>query len=146
MSSSYTVAATLVQDPEALELGGKQCTKIRVVDKAISKKAEDRFINAILHGMDSDTARRLAKGDQILLTGTLQLTSYVSKKTKQKVTADEFGFGTRILRVLKSPSFFEGGKQSKPDSSEGDDGGYDPTADLPASGHPAGPSPLDGIL
>lgn len=143
MSSSYTVAATLVMDPEALELGGKSCTKIRVVDKAISKRAEDRFMNAILHGMDSETARRLAKGDMILLTGTLQLTSYMSKKTKQKVTADEFGFGTRILRVLKSPTFFEGkGKGDKVPAPGADDGSFDPFA----TDDPAGPSPLDGII
>lgn len=131
MSSSYTCAATVVQDPEKLTLGGKDAAKLRLVDKALSKKHEDRFFNAILFGYDAETAGRLAKGDKILITGTLALTSYKSKKTGQKVTADEMGFGTRILRVLHSPTFFgEGPAGDEPAEAEDVAPGKGPLDDL----------------
>jgi single-stranded DNA-binding protein len=124
MGSSFTAVVTVVQDPETLELGGKPCTKLRLVDKALSKKHEDRFFNMLCFGYDAETAGRLAKGDKIHVTGTLALTSYVSKKTKQKVTADEMGFGSRILQVIQSPSFFEGKKDAAepPPAAESDFG------------------------
>jgi single-stranded DNA-binding protein len=136
MSSSYTCAATVVQDPESLELGGKPAVKLRLVDKALSKKHEDRFFNALLFGYDAETAARLRKADKILITGTLALTSYVSKKTRQKVQADEMGFGTRILRVLQSPTFF--GEAAEGDAPPADDAPADDTT-------PAGKGPLDDL-
>ena len=134
MSSSYTCAATIVQDPETITLGGKEAVKLRCVDKALSKKHEDRFFNALLFGYDAETAARLRKADKILITGTLALTSYTSKKTKQKVQADEMGFGTRILRVLHSPSFFGEEAATDPESTPAE-----VTATIPGS------SPLDDM-
>jgi single-stranded DNA-binding protein len=130
MSSIYACVATVVQDPESLELGGKSAVKLRLVDKALSKRHEDRFFNAILFGYDAETAARLARGDQIFISGTLALTSYTSKKTKQKVQADEMGFGTRIMRVLKSPTFF--GEASK--EAPADEPAFDPTSSAGVAG------------
>jgi hypothetical protein len=111
-------------------------TKIRCVDKATSKKHKDRFFNALLGGYDGETAGKLAKADQILISGTLAIQEYKSKKTGQMVQSDEMGFGTRILQVVKSPTFF-GDAQVAPPAT--DEPAFDPTAVT------AGPGPLDGI-
>lgn len=134
--SSYACVATVVQDPEKLDLGGKPCTKLRCVDKALSKKHEDRFFNALLFGYDAETGGRLRKGDKVFIAGTLALTSYVSKKTGQKVQADEMGFGTRILKVVHSPSFF-GEAGDAPDTSDAP-----PPADAKTT---PGKGPLDDL-
>jgi single-stranded DNA-binding protein len=135
--SNYSCVATVVQEPESLTLGGKECTKLRLVDKALSKKHEDRFFNALLFGYDAETGKRLAKGDKIFIAGTLALTSYVSKKTKAKVQADEMGFGTRILKVIQSPTFFGESKADAGGEAEGDG--------PPADDVPAGKGPLDDL-
>jgi hypothetical protein len=138
MSSNYTCAATVVQTPEAVELGGKKCARLRLVDKAISKRHEDRFFNALLTSYDAETALRLETGDQILITGTLGVNSYKSKKTGQKVQSDEMGFGTRILRVLKSEKFF-GGKAAE------DNGDDEETQGDATAGVSPGSGPLDDL-
>lgn len=136
MSSSYTCVAVVVQEPEKLVMGGKPTTKLRLVDKAISKRHEDRFFNALLGGFDAETAGRLAKGDKILITGTLAINKYTSKKTGKEVLSDEMGFGTRILRVIQSPTFFGEGQGEKAEDRNA------PPADVV----PAGPGPLDDII
>lgn len=118
-----------------MELGGKKVTKIRVVDKALSKKHVDRFFNALLGGYDGETAARLKAKDRILISGTLAVQEYKSKKTGQMIRSDEMGFGTRILQVVQSPSFF--GEQAAPTEEAP---AFDPALDvLPAKG------PLDDI-
>jgi single-stranded DNA-binding protein len=134
MSNNYTAVVTLVQDPEGLTLKDKPATKIRFAVKATSKKNNDRFVNMLNTGYDAETAGRLAKGDQILITGPLEQEEYFSKKTKQKVLADVMGFGSRILKVIKSPSFFG---DSKPPA----DDGPPPDDATPATGK----GPLDDL-
>lgn len=139
MSSIYACVATVVQDPESLELGGKPAVKLRLVDKALSKKHKDRFFNAILFGYDAETAGKLRKADKIYIAGTLALTEYTSKKTKQKVQSDEMGFGTRIIRVIQSPTFFG---EAPAEGGGGEDPAFDPDSTGVANG---GAGPLDDL-
>ncbi len=110
MSSNYCGIGTLVVDPETKDIGGKQATKIRFAVKAGSKKNEDRFVNMLCFGYDTETAARLRTGDRIFVSGPLEVETYISKKTKQKVLSDAMGFGSRINRVVHSPTFFAGAK------------------------------------
>jgi single-stranded DNA-binding protein len=118
MSNSIGCIGTLVQDPESLTIKDKPATKIRFAVKATSKKYTDRFVNMLCMGYDSDTAQRLRKGDQVFVTGPLECEEYVSKKTKERVKSDVMGFGSRIAKVVKSPSFFGGGDQAPADAAE----------------------------
>lgn len=118
--NNFTAIVNLCRDPEALELGGRTCQKLRLADNTFGKNAETRFFDAIVSGPDADVAARLKSADSIAVTGTLVKGSYKGKKGKNKgktVETDSMPFA-KILQVIKSPSFFEGGSD---DSDEGDD-------------------------
>lgn len=126
--------------PEAISLGGRDCFKLRCAEKAGTKKAVTRWFTAIVGGPDVQTASRLAQGDSIALSGELVLTEYKAKKPRYKgemIREDEMPFA-KIMRVIKSPSFFsEDGDASAP----ADDGA--PTADAPEGDTPPDLSGLD---
>lgn len=108
MSNNFTAVCNLTQNPEDMQMGGRDVVKIRVANNTPGRQAETRFFNAILGGPDVEGARNLRKGDQIVVTGTLQATSYTAKKGKmkgKKVYADEMPFA-KLLRVTKSETFF----------------------------------------
>lgn len=111
--NNYTAVVNLCREPEDLELGGRPCKKLRLADNTFGKNSETRFFDAIVSGNDAAVASRLARGDQIVITGTLVASSYKGKKGKNKgktMQADQMPFG-KILQVTKSPTFFS----SKPD-------------------------------
>lgn len=134
MSNNGTYIANLGKDPEELELGGRKCVKIRVAEKGASKRAIPRWFTAIVGGPDTDVAIQLKKGDTVALSGELVLTEYKNKKTNQMQREDEMPFA-KLLRVIKSPSFF--GAQDAPDA----DG--TPSADAPAGDAPPDLTGLD---
>ena len=133
MSNSGTYICNLGKDPEELELGGKACIKLRVAEKAGSKRAETRWFSAIVGGPDVETAKQLASGDTVALSGELVYTKFKSKKTGKFEYTDEMPFA-KLLRVIKSPTFFAG--KVPEDSGE-------PTADAPAGDAPPDLSDLD---
>ena len=107
--NTFTAVVNVCKAPETLELGGRECVKLRLADNTFGKKSETRFFDAIVSGNDADVAMRLEQGDQIAVTGTLVSTSYKSKRGKNKgktVQSDQMPFA-KILQVTKSPSFFE---------------------------------------
>lgn len=136
MSNNGTYIVNLGKDPEKLELGGRECYKLRCAEKAGNKKAITRWFTAIVGGPDCATAARLDQGDSIAITGELSLTEYKNKKTREMVKEDEMPFA-KIMRVIKSPTFFT--EQGKPDAA--DEGA--PTADAPAGDEPPDLSGLD---
>jgi len=108
MSNSGVYIVNLGKDPEQLELGGRQLYKLRVAEKAASKKAATRWFTALVGGPDLDTASRLKKGDSVALAGELALTEYAARKPRyngEMVREDEMPFA-KLLRVIKSPTFF----------------------------------------
>lgn len=136
MANNYTAIASLGKDPEELELGGRACMKLRLAEKAGSKKAETRWFTAIVGGPDVETAKRLAKGDTIAVTGELVLTKYTPKAGPNKgkpQQEDEMPFA-KLMRVIKSPTFF---------SEQGEAPAGEPTADAPAGDTPPDLSDLD---
>ena len=136
MSNNGTYIVNLGKPPEALQLGGRDCYKLRCAEKAATKKAITRWFTAIVGGPDVATASRLAQGDTIAISGEMALTEYKPKKERYKGemrTEDEMPFA-KILRVVKSKTFFE-------EKAEGDDGG--PTADAPEGDTPPDLSGLD---
>ncbi len=125
MSNSFTAIVNLGKDPEQIELGGRPIVKLRCAEKAASKKSETRWFTTLVGGPDVATGMRLAKGDTICVTGELSLTKYKARKPRYKgeeIQDDEVPFG-KILKVLKSPSFFA-------EQAPVDEGA--PTADAPA--------------
>jgi single-stranded DNA-binding protein len=136
MSNSGTYIVNLGKAPEKLELGGRECYKLRCAEKAGNKKAITRWFTAIVGGPDAGTAARLAQGDTIAVTGELSLTEYKNKKTREMVKEDEMPFA-KIMRVIKSPSFFAGTGEK----AESDEGA--PTADAPEGDTPPDLSGLD---
>lgn len=125
MSNTYTAIVNLGKDPEELQLGGRDCVKLRCAEKAGNKKAETRWFTAIVGGPDVETAKRLAKGDTIAISGELVLKKYKPKKQRYKgeeIFEDEIPFA-KLMKVLKSPTFFN------QDEAPADDGS--PTADAP---------------
>lgn len=119
--NTFTAVVNLCRAPEDLQLGGRDCVKLRVADNTFGK-SETRFFDAIVSGPDVETARKLSQGDQIVVSGTLQKTSYKAKKGKMKgktVEQDQMPFA-KILQVTKSESFFNGGEDGA-DESEGSD-------------------------
>jgi single-stranded DNA-binding protein len=124
----YTAIVNICKEPEALELGGRPCMKLRLADNTFGKNAETRFFNAIVSGNDADVAKRLRQGDQIVIAGTLTASSYKPKKGKFKgktVQSDEMPFA-KILQVTKSPTFFN---QDSASSDSGNDGDEAPDLD-----------------
>lgn len=138
MSNNGTYIANLGKDPEELELGGRPCVKLRVAEKAASKKAETRWFTAIVGGPDVETAKKLRTGDTIAVTGELVLTKYKAKKPRyagEMIQEDEMPFA-KLMRVIKSPSFFGDGEAPPADAGA-------PTADSPAGDTPPDLSGLD---
>lgn len=140
MSNNGTYIVNLGKDPEELELGGRPCMKLRCAEKAATKKAITRWFTAIVGGPDVETAKRLAQGDTIAVSGELALTEYKPKKPRFKgetVKEDEMPFA-KLLRVIKSPTFFAEDTSDK----SGDDEGA-PTADAPEGDTPPDLAGLD---
>jgi single-stranded DNA-binding protein len=140
VSNNGTWIVNLGKPPEALQLGGRECYKIRCAEKAATKKAVTRWFTAIVGGPDVNTAQRLAQGDTIAISGEMALTEYKAKKPRYKgemIREDEIPFA-KILRVIKSPTFFaEQGESDAP----ADDGA--PTADAPEGDTPPDLTGLD---
>jgi single-stranded DNA-binding protein len=136
VSNNGTYIVNLGKDPEKLELGGRECYKLRCAEKAGNKKAITRWFTATVGGPDCATAARLGQGDTIAVTGELSLTEYKNKKTREMVKEDEMPFA-KLMRVIKSPTFFAG---DKPDA-DADAGA--PTADAPEGDTPPDLSGLD---
>jgi single-stranded DNA-binding protein len=134
MSNTTVVIGNLGREPEALELGGRPCMKLRIAEKAGSKRAETRWFNAIIGGPDVETAKKLAKGDTIAVTGELVYTKFKKKGAKDFTYEDEMPFA-KLMRVIKSPTFFAG--------EGGDAPAGEPTADAPAGDTPPDLSDLD---
>jgi single-stranded DNA-binding protein len=138
VSNNGTYIVNLGKDPEKLELGGRECFKLRCAEKAATKKAITRWFTAIVGGPDTATAARLAQGDTIAITGELALTEYKAKKPRYKgemIREDEIPFA-KIMRVLKSPSFFSDAEAPAGESGE-------PTADAPEGDTPPDLTGLD---
>ncbi len=138
MSNNGTYIVNLGKDPEPLVLGGKDVFKIRCAEKAASKKAITRWFTAIVGGPDLETAGKLAQGDTIALSGELSLTEYKAKKPRYKgemIREDEMPFA-KILRVIKSPTFFADPAEAPAETGE-------PTADAPEGDTPPDLSGLD---
>jgi single-stranded DNA-binding protein len=109
MANSTTMVVNLGADPETIQLGEKEGRKLRVAEKARGKRAQTRWLNAIVTGFDTETADRLRKGDSIILTGELVLEEYAPRNPKykgEKVRTDSMPFA-KILQVVRSPSFFK---------------------------------------
>lgn len=137
MSNNGTYIVNLGKDPEKLELGGRECYKLRCAEKAATKKAITRWFTAIVGGPDVATAARLAQGDTIALAGEMALTEYKAKKPRYKgemIREDEMPFA-KLLRVIKSPTFFA---EQAPAEETGE-----PTADAPEGDTPPDLSGLD---
>ena len=138
MSNVFTAVVNLCRDPEPLTLGEREVMKLRLADNT-SKKNETLFFGAIVSGYDAETAKRLATGDQIVISGQLTATSYKAKKAGKNVKkgdtvhAMEMPFA-KIVQVVKSPTFSgETEATAAPDDAPGitpSDAVDDPLADL----------------
>lgn len=139
MSNNGTYICNIGKDPEKMELGGREVYKLRVAEKAATKKAITRWFTAIVGGPDVATAARLAKGDTIALSGELALTEYKAKKPRYKgemIREDEMPFA-KLMRVIKSPTFFAADAEAPPAETG------EPTADAPEGDTPPDLSGLD---
>jgi single-stranded DNA-binding protein len=106
--NNFTAIVNLGADPESLTLGSNEVYKLRCADKGVGKKAITHWITVLVGGPDKTTAARLAKGDSIMVTGTLVRTEYAPKKPRYKsemIESSEMPFA-KILQVVKSPTFF----------------------------------------
>ena len=139
--NNFTAVVNLCRAAEPLTLGGRELMKIRAAENTFGKNSETMFLDCIVGGPDAEVAKRLACGDQIVVTGTLQLGSYKAKKGKMAgKTVQTFSIPfAKILQVTKSPTFFSGdgaeesdeGDTSEPDITEGaDEPVENPLADL----------------
>lgn len=138
MSNNGTYIVNLGRDPEEMQLGGRDVIKLRVAEKAGSKRAETRWFSAIVGGPDVETAKRLASGDTIALAGELVWTSWTPKQGKdkgKKQFGDEMPFA-KLMKVIKSPTFFGGGEEAPAEEGA-------PTADAPAGDTPPDLSDLE---
>lgn len=148
--NTFTAVVNLTSDVEDLKLGERDVKKLRVADNTFGKNSEARFFDVIVSSKpDMDVAERLAKGDQIVVTGTLVAGSYKAKKNSkyakkgQVIKTDSMPFG-RILQVTKSATFFnqdadgeatdvpDDGSTDEPDITDApaDEGADDPLADV----------------
>lgn len=118
--NTFTAICNLCRDPEELTLGEKQVMKLRLADNTPGKNNETRYFGAIVSGIDVATAKRLATGDAIMVTGQLVSQEYTAKKDGkgvkkgQKVKTDEMPFA-KIMQVVKSPTFFGDTNTAEPD-------------------------------
>lgn len=148
--NNYTAIVNLTSDPEDLKLGERDTKKLRLADNTFGKNSETRFFDMIVSsGPDMEVAGRLAKGDQIMVTGTLVAGSYKAKKNSkyakkgQVIKTDSMPFG-RILQVTKSPSFFNQAETAD-EGDASDDGSTDEPdiTDVPDEGTD---EPLEGVV
>lgn len=139
MSNQFTAHVNLTQDPEELTIGEREVVKLRCADNTFGRNTETRYFDAIVSGPDLTAARKMAKGDGLVITGQLIKSSYKSKKGKNKgktVETDSMPFA-KIMQITKSPTFFSGGDDndepatdtSEPDLDAPTDGD-DPLADV----------------
>lgn len=145
MSNTYTACVNLTQDPEDLSINDREVVKLRCADNTFGKNSETRFFDAIVSGPDLNTARKLAKGDQIVITGQLTKGSYKSKKGKNKgktVEFDSMPFA-KIMQVTKSPSFFTPADDEEPTNEVNDE---EPDLGADANTAPEGDDPLADVL
>lgn len=149
--NTFTAIVNLTADPEALKMGERDTMKLRVADNTFGKNNEARFFDVIVSsGPDMDVAKRLRKGDQIVVTGTLTKSSYKAKKPGkhvkkgQSVSTDSMPFG-RILQVTKSPTFFGLISQSTENEDEADEGSTD-EPDLGTYNDEGTDEPLEGVV
>lgn len=108
MTNVFTAVVNLGADPEVITLGTREVYKLRLADRGIGKKAVTRWFTGLFSGPDLNTCKRLVKGDQIMVSGSLNQTEYKPKQPKfkgQTINGDEMPFG-KILQVLKSDTFF----------------------------------------
>lgn len=116
---NVTGIVNLGADPEELTLGARKVYKLRCADKAPGKNSVTRWLSVLVSGPDCDTAQRLAKGDSIMISGTISKTEYKPKKLQfkgQMMSQDEVPFG-KILQVVKSDTFFNKQVGDFPDTS-----------------------------
>jgi single-stranded DNA-binding protein len=110
MANQGTYFINLGKDPEELQVGERTLVKLRCAEKGTSKKAVTRWFTALVGGQDAQVAMRLKSGDAIAVSGELILTEYTPKagpNKGKKQREDEMPFA-KILRIVKSPSFFAG--------------------------------------
>lgn len=145
--NNYTAIVNLGADPEPLTLGGKELIKLRLADKTPGKKAITRWLTAMVGGPDLATAGRLAKGDAIMITGTLVKEEYKPTKPKYKgemIETDNIPFA-KILQVVKSETFFN----SKPDAEVSSDTVANTTVEVTTGDFPtdfAASVPADNLM
>lgn len=147
--NTYTAIVNLTSDVEDLKLGERDVKKLRVADNTFGKNSETRFFDVIVSsGPDMEVAGRLAKGDQIVVTGTLVAGSYKAKKNSKyakkgaTVKTDSMPFG-RILQVTKSPTFFN---QAEETGEEPADEGSTEEPDLTEQSDEGTDEPLEGVV
>lgn len=149
MSNNYTACVNLTQDPEDLVLGEREIVKLRCADNTFGKNTETRYFDALVAGPDLTAARKLKKGDGLVISGQLTKTSYKSKKGKNKgktVEADSMPFA-KIMQITKSPSFFAGDDEAGDDQESADDSDQDIGTDAPPADEPDdGSDPLADVL
>lgn len=150
--NTYTAIVNLTHDVEDLKLGERDTKKLRVADNTFGKNSETRFFDVIVSSApDMAVAERLAKGDQIVVTGTLVAGSYKAKKnTKyakkgQVIKTDSMPFG-RILQVTKSPSFFNQGDDTSEETPADDQTGSTEEPPLGDDDNETAADPLDGVV
>lgn len=122
VANTFTTVCNLTQDPEAIKLGERDIVKIRVADNTYGKRAEPRYLNALLGGPDFEAGKRLRKGDQVVLSGTLVKTSYKATKGKMKgktVESDEMPFA-KLIQVTRSETFFASSDDDSTDDNAAD--------------------------
>lgn len=149
--NTYTAIVNLTADVEDLKLGERDVKKLRVADNTFGKNSETRFFDVIVSsGPDMEVAGRLAKGDQIVVTGTLVRGSYKAKKSTKyakkgaTVLTDSMPFG-RILQVTKSPSFFNQGDDTA-DEGETETEGSTDEPNLDQLNDEGTDEPLEGVV
>jgi len=151
--NNYTAIVNLTADVEDLTLGERDVKKLRVADNTFGKNSETRFFDVIVSsGPDIEVASRLAKGDQIVVTGTLVAGSYKAKKNSkyakkgQTIKTDSMPFG-RILQVTKSPTFFNQDESLDTDELDKAEEGSEDAPELGADDQTAeGDDPLEGVV
>jgi single-stranded DNA-binding protein len=151
--NNYTAIVNLTADVEDLTLGERDVKKLRVADNTFGKNSKTRFFDIIVSsGPDIAVASRLAKGDQIVVTGTLVAGEYTAKKNSkyakkgQKVQTDSMPFG-RILQVTKSPTFFNQDDEVPPvDDEGGEPEGSTEEPELNDAPDDGGSDPLEGVV
>jgi single-stranded DNA-binding protein len=128
MSNNFTCIVNLGAKPEEIVIGERRLMKLRCAEKAGSKNAETRWFSALVSGPDVATAERLEKGDTLAVTGELVSKAYTPKsgpnKGKKQIE-DEIPYA-KILRVIKSPSFFSEAPADAPEEPA-----FSPEADVP---------------